>query len=110
MARIMSALPKSVARPAARQFLKFVNTTGSPYHSVQAVKGLLAQADFQELKEGKPWTLQRGGKYYVTKHGASICAFVVGGQFESGIGGENINIRIITASKHRFSVSLAISI
>ena len=83
-----SSCSTSVATTAARQFLNFVNQTGSPYHTVSAVKRLLQKADFHELKESQlPWNLQRGGKYYLTKHASAICAFVVGGQFDCKEGG-----------------------
>jgi len=66
---------------AAKLFVDFVNETGSPYHSVLACANLLRKSGFQELHDSKPWTLARGGKYYVTKDGADIMAFVVGGKF-----------------------------
>lgn len=72
---------------AKNQFLSYVNQTGSPYHSVHVVKQLLLRNAFEEIKESQaPWTLRRGGKYFLTKHGASICAFVVGGNFDGGQG------------------------
>ncbi|CAD7937138.1 unnamed protein product [Amoebophrya sp. A25] len=78
----------SVATTAARQFLSFVNQTGSPYHSVAAVKQMLKDAKFEELREGSlPWRLQQGGRYFLTKHASTICAFVVGGQFNAREGG-----------------------
>lgn len=39
------------ARPVAERFLRFVNKTGSPYHTVQAVKEILVAAGFEELHE-----------------------------------------------------------
>lgn len=40
-----------LARPIAERFLHFVNKTGSPYHSVQAVIDILTNAGFEELNE-----------------------------------------------------------
>uniref|UniRef100_A0A0G4GI45 aspartyl aminopeptidase n=1 Tax=Chromera velia CCMP2878 TaxID=1169474 RepID=A0A0G4GI45_9ALVE len=66
---------------AAEKFLKFINKTGSPFHSVAAVKELLAAAKYTQLYEGEKWTLKKGGKYFVTRNDASICAFQVGSEF-----------------------------
>jgi len=77
------------ALEAAKFFLEFVNETGSPYHTVAACSRLLRNSGFEELHDGKPWTLATGGKYFVTKGGADVMAFVVGGKFapegESGM-------------------------
>eukprot|EP00929_Paragymnodinium_shiwhaense_P079225 TRINITY_DN41224_c0_g1_i2.p2 TRINITY_DN41224_c0_g1~~TRINITY_DN41224_c0_g1_i2.p2 ORF type:complete len:109 (-),score=29.63 TRINITY_DN41224_c0_g1_i2:30-356(-) len=70
-------------REVARQFIDFVNETGSPYHAVAASVRLLQRGGFQELSDGGSWTLQRGGKYFVTKGGSDIMAFVVGGKFSA---------------------------
>ncbi|CAD7929266.1 unnamed protein product [Amoebophrya sp. A120] len=84
MASPASSKMTSVATNAARQFLPFVNETGSPYHAVAAVKKMLLQANFEELSEANlPWRLQKGGKYFLTKLGTTVCAFVVGGQFHT---------------------------
>mmetsp|Transcript_23567 Transcript_23567/g.52197 ORF Transcript_23567/g.52197 Transcript_23567/m.52197 type:complete len:471 (+) Transcript_23567:70-1482(+) len=77
------------AKEAAKLFIDFVNETGSPYHSVAACTKLLKAAGFQELSDGKPWMLVKGGKYFVTKGGADVMALVIGGKFsadgESGL-------------------------
>ncbi|KAL8431789.1 hypothetical protein Efla_005011 [Eimeria flavescens] len=71
------------ARQTAEKFLHFVNKTGSPYHSVQALKDLLTARGFEELQERASWKVQRGGKYYVTRNKSCIAAFVVGKQFHT---------------------------
>lgn len=77
------------ALEAAKLFLDFVNETGSPYHTVSACSRLLRASGFEELHDGKHWSLAAGGKYFVTKGGADVMAFVVGGKFlsegESGL-------------------------
>lgn len=69
---------------AAKGFVEFVNQTGSPYHTVEACSRLLKTSGFKELHDGKPWSVERGGKYYVTKGGSEIMAFVIGGKFAQG--------------------------
>lgn len=75
MARAMEAAK------AARMFIDFVNETGSPYHSVAACANLLRASGFEELHDGARWSISKGGKYFVTKGGADVCAFVVGSKF-----------------------------
>mmetsp|Transcript_120087 Transcript_120087/g.346923 ORF Transcript_120087/g.346923 Transcript_120087/m.346923 type:complete len:474 (-) Transcript_120087:87-1508(-) len=69
------------ASEAAKLFVDFANETGSPYHTVSACAKLLKASGFNELSDGKPWPLTRGGRYFVTKGGSEIMAFVVGGKF-----------------------------
>lgn len=75
------------ARPFAERFVHFVNKTGSPYHSVQAVRELLTCAGFEELPERERWKMQKGGKYFITRNGSCIAAFVVGRDFNTTRGG-----------------------
>jgi len=77
----------ATAAKAAQLFIDFVNETGSPYHCVTACTKLLKTCGFQELAENGRWSLSKGGKYFVTKGGADVMAFIVGGKFsveESG--------------------------
>lgn len=77
-----------LARPVAERFIHFVNKTGSPYHSVKAVKDILITAGFSELDERGSWKVTQGGKYFVTRNDSCIAAFVVGAAFGySGTGG-----------------------
>ncbi|OEH80199.1 putative aspartyl aminopeptidase [Cyclospora cayetanensis] len=69
------------ARPLAERFIHFVNKTGSPYHSVQAIKEILTAAGFEELQERTSWKMTRGGKYLVTRNDSCIAAIVVGENF-----------------------------
>lgn len=46
--------------------------------AVETMKIELTKAGFSELRQGDKWELQRGGKYYVTKNGTAIFAFIVG--------------------------------
>ena len=74
----------------AQDFVDFVNASPTPYHAVNTAKGLLKQAGFEELVERNNWdsshSLQKGGKYYVTRNGSSLIAFTVGDKFENGNG------------------------
>jgi aspartyl aminopeptidase len=45
---------------------------------VHSASQRLGVQGFSELKENERWNLQRGGRYYVTRGGSSIIAFIVG--------------------------------
>ena len=74
----------------AQEFVDFVNASPTPYHAVNSVKSLLSEARFEEIHERTNWfkshTLQKGGKYFVTRNGSSIIAFTIGEQFKNGNG------------------------
>lgn len=67
----------------AQDFLRFVNASGSPYHSVEVVKQRLMARNFVQLFEGERWRIQRGGKYFVTRNYSAIMAFSIGGKYSS---------------------------
>lgn len=68
--------------PAVRQLtedlLAFIDASPSPWHVVHNTAQRLAAQGFVELHENTRWQLERGGRYYVIRGGASIIAFVVG--------------------------------
>eukprot|EP00930_Biecheleria_cincta_P022893 TRINITY_DN16626_c0_g2_i1.p1 TRINITY_DN16626_c0_g2~~TRINITY_DN16626_c0_g2_i1.p1 ORF type:complete len:565 (-),score=101.81 TRINITY_DN16626_c0_g2_i1:103-1797(-) len=81
------ATASTVQAALADEFLDFVGRTGSPAHTVEEARKRLETAGFVRLADGKAWHLERGGKYYVTYGGTSICAFAVGGSFDVERGG-----------------------
>ena len=56
----------------------FLDGSPTPFHAVATLSQMLGKAGFQGLNEAEDWTLERGGKYFVTRNGSSIIAFVVG--------------------------------
>ncbi len=62
----------------AQSLLQYLNGSPTAYHAVENGAVLLRENGFQELKETESWSLQRGGKYYVTKNGSAIIAFSIG--------------------------------
>lgn len=71
------------AAEAAKLFIDFANETGSPYHCVAACTKRLRASGFQELQDGAHWKLEKGGRYFVTKGGADVMAFIVGEKFNA---------------------------
>jgi aspartyl aminopeptidase len=67
------------AREQARDLLNFIDASPSPWHAVQNVAERLQRNGFVALREDERWQLGAGGRYYVIRGGASIVAFVVGG-------------------------------
>ena len=51
-------------------------------------KTLLLKAGFQEISEREPWDskISAGQKYFLTRNGSSIVAFVVGAKWKPGNG------------------------
>ncbi|MBQ2687745.1 MAG: M18 family aminopeptidase [Clostridia bacterium] len=57
--------------------LKFIEASPTAYHSVASIKAELSGCGFTELFEGKPWNIEKGKDYFVTRNGSSIVAFKV---------------------------------
>lgn len=55
----------------------FLDATPNSFYAVHNIKVRLAEAGFRELHEGKRWQLQPGGKYYVSRNGSALLAFVL---------------------------------
>lgn len=67
----------------SREVLNFIEHSPSCFHAVEQLSQMLDQAGYQRLKECDGWTLEQGGKYYVTRNGSSIIAFHVGEQLDN---------------------------
>jgi len=57
---------------------QFLAESPTPFHATENIAAALQQADFVELKENQQWSIQQGGKYFVTRNGSSIIAFING--------------------------------
>ena len=76
----------------AQELLDFIDASPSPWHAVAQCEVQLQAAGFSRLSEGERWELVPGNGYYVVRGGASIIAFVLGGQTAAEVG-----LRIIGA-------------
>ena len=61
-----------------RQLCEFLAAATTPFHAVAAMTARLEEAGFSQLREGDIWALQAGGKYYLTRNGSSLVAFIHG--------------------------------
>ncbi|MBT7563611.1 MAG: M18 family aminopeptidase [Porticoccaceae bacterium] len=57
---------------------RFLDASPTPFHAVLEMTKTLLGAGFTELKESDSWSLSVGEKYFATRNGSSIIAFVVG--------------------------------
>ena len=62
----------------SEDLLQYLNESPTAYHAVENAVAFLKTNNFQELKETDEWSLQRGGKYFITKNQSGIIAFTVG--------------------------------
>jgi len=68
----------------ANNLVDFIHSSPSPFHVVQNSEELLAERGFQKLDLTARWDLAQGGKYYVTRNGSALIAFVLGsGEIEN---------------------------
>lgn len=58
--------------------LAYLDGAPTPFHAVHCARQLLDAAGFHALDERAAWSLERGGRYYVTRNGSALIAFVIG--------------------------------
>ena len=60
------------------ELLDFINLSPSPAHVVDTSEKRLMKSGFERLSMDKPWSLQAGGKYFVSVYGTALLAFTIG--------------------------------
>lgn len=68
------------ARTTALELIDFIDASPSPWHAAANAEALLLTQGYTRLEEDARWQLAAGGRYYVVRGGASLIAFVLGGQ------------------------------
>lgn len=61
-----------------QQLCDFISRATTPFHAVAEMVRRLQSAGFTALADGAPLSVEAGGKYYTTRNGSSIVAFVCG--------------------------------
>lgn len=69
-------------------FLSFMTENPTVYHAVDHMSQRLEAKGFIKLSPRDPWIskLERGGKYYIERHGSSFVAFTIGNKYKAGHG------------------------
>ena len=66
------------AKLLAQNLIDFLYENPTPYHVVEGGIELLQGKGFSELVMGDQWNVKPGGKYYVTRNGSALIAFIAG--------------------------------
>jgi aspartyl aminopeptidase len=61
-----------------QELLAFIHKSPTPFHAVNNIQMELESGGFIPLIEEDSWNVVPGGRYYVTRNGSSIIAFVMG--------------------------------
>lgn len=56
--------------------IKFLDASPTAWHAVATARQRLQQAGFIKLSEQNAWEIQPGQRYFVTRNGSSLCAFI----------------------------------
>ena len=70
----------------SEDFVDFLNKSCTHFHATVECCKALEAAGFQRLHECDSWALKPEGKYFLTRNGSSVVAFVLGGGFAAGHG------------------------
>ena len=62
----------------AERLIDFIDSSPTAFHVVENAENILQENGFQRLEMSDEWNIKKEGKYYVTKNGSSLVAFVVG--------------------------------
>lgn len=61
----------------SQNLLQFIDASSTAFHAVENLKKELVAQNYLELKEEVPWSLEKGGKYFVTRAEGSIVLFKI---------------------------------
>lgn len=62
----------------ARELCSFIASSPTPFHAVRQMAQRLEAAGFTHLRDSESWSLQAGGRYYVTRNDSSLVALHLG--------------------------------
>ncbi len=64
--------------PELSGFLSFLRKSPTAFHAAANIRARLLESGFEELFEGRRWSLRRGGAYFTVRNASSVIAFRVG--------------------------------
>ncbi len=59
------------------KMLDLIKKSPSSFHVIENIKEELLENGYRELSEYDNWDIQKGGKYFVIRHGSSILSFAI---------------------------------
>ena len=68
----------------SKDLLRFISSHPSVFHVIEGQKQMLLAAGYEQLLESEAWSIQAGGKYFVTRNGSAILAFRIPGRAFNG--------------------------
>ena len=63
--------------PVIKDLVKFLKRSPTAWQAVDQISSRLGDAGFVHLDENEIWDLKNGGKYFATRNGSSLVAFVL---------------------------------
>ncbi|KAK9365517.1 peptidase M18 [Lipomyces kononenkoae] len=87
--RVTRPVPKSTeVDPYTQGFIDFIYENPTTYHAAEYFAETFTKAGFTYLSERVSWKnkLAKGGKYFTTRNGSSLVAFVIGANYTGGNG------------------------
>ena len=63
--------------PTIEEFTSFLEVSPTAWHAVKEASQKLQAQGFKQLDEQNRWDLVPGQRYFVNRHGSSLCAFVL---------------------------------
>ena len=58
--------------------LSFIKRSPTAYNAAHEICGIFEKMGYTRLEEGEKWTIEPGGRYYVTKNMSAVIAFAAG--------------------------------
>lgn len=71
-------MDRNIKQEYANGLLQYLNDSPTAYHAVENGADMLRRHGFIELKEMEPWTLCKGGRYFMVKNRSALIAFILG--------------------------------
>ncbi len=71
-------MDRNIKQEYANGLLRYLNDSPTAYHAVENGADMLRRHGFIELKETQPWTLCKGGRYFMVKNRSALIAFILG--------------------------------
>jgi aminopeptidase I len=87
--RVTRSVPKTkVVDPYTQAFIDFIYENPTTYHAAEYFADELTKAGFTYISERVSWKnkLTKSGKYFTTRNGSSLVAFVIGANYTGGNG------------------------